>query len=70
MATRAAKAGRDAEIQKRLAAAIAELAAIFEVEPPPAFPFVRDPEFRAIDEREVMTITLERILTATQQEAA
>jgi hypothetical protein len=70
MATRAAKAGRDAEIQKRQMAVVAALAEAFGVEPAPAFPFVRDPEFRAIDEREVMTITLERILAAAQEEAA
>lgn len=69
MATRAAKAGRDAEIQQRIARAVETLSAVFEVEPAPAFPFVRDPEYRAIDEREQMAMTLERIVEATEKEA-
>lgn len=68
MATRAAKAGRDAAIQKRLDAAVFALSARFGTEPAPAFPPVRDPEYRAIDERERLAITLERVVAATEKE--
>lgn len=68
MATRAAKAGRDATIQKRLDTAVVALSARFGAEPAPAFPPVRDPEYRAIDERERLAITLERVVAATEKE--
>lgn len=68
MATRAANAGRAAEIQKRETAAVETLAAFFEVNVAPAFPFVRDREYRLNDERERLVITLERIVAATEKE--
>jgi hypothetical protein len=66
MATRAAKVGRQADIDKRTDAAISTLADRYGVEVAPAFPPVRDPEFRALDERERLLITLERIVEATE----
>jgi hypothetical protein len=68
MATRAAMAYRDAEIQKRLDAAVTTLADRFAVDLPPPFPPVRNAEFRALDERDWLTITLERLVDATQSE--
>lgn len=64
MATRAAKVFRDAEIQKRLDAATEALALRLGVALPPVSPYVRDPEFRAIDERERMAVILERVVAA------
>lgn len=64
MATRAAKVARDADIQKRLDAAITALSERIGIDIPPAFPYVRDPEFRAIDERDRMATILERVLEA------
>ena len=70
MATRAAMVSRDAEIQKRLEAAVHALAERFDVEPAPPFPPVRDQTYRAIDEREQLVMTLERIVAATEKETA
>ncbi len=68
MATRAAKAGRDADIQRRLDAAVTSLADRFRIDVPPPAPPVRDQEFRALDERERLTVMLERIAAATRKE--
>jgi hypothetical protein len=68
MATRAANAGRAAEIQKRETAAVESLAEVFGVEVAPAFPFVRDREYRLNDERERLVMTLERIVAKAQEE--
>lgn len=64
MATRAAMAARDSDVQKRLVRAVDTLAGAFGVEPAPPFPPVRDPAYRVIDEREQLTMTLERIVAA------
>lgn len=67
MATRAAKAARDAGVQRRLDSAVTTLAERFGVETPPPYPPVRDQEYRAIDEREWLAATLERIVAATKE---
>lgn len=67
MATRAAMAYRDAEVQKRLDQAVSALAERFQIEPPPPFPPVRDQQYRAIDERDWMATTLERVAAAAEE---
>lgn len=68
MATRAAKAARQAEIDKRTDAAVSALCERFGVEVAPAFTPVRDPEWRDIDERERLVITIERIVEAVEED--
>lgn len=68
MATRAAKAARQADIDTRADAAIGALSQRFGVTEAPAFAPVRDPEYRALDERERLVMTLERIVEATKEE--
>lgn len=68
MATRAAISHRDAEVQKRLEAAVASLADRAGVALPDHPPFVRDAAYRAVDGREWLTTTLERIVEASTPE--
>lgn len=68
MATRAAMVAREAEINRRQEAAVGTLVQRFAVELPPPFPPVRDPAYRALDEREWLAIALERIVEATAKE--
>jgi hypothetical protein len=67
VATRAAMAAREAEVQKRLEAAVTTLALRFNVEPAPPFAPVRDAQYRAIDEREQLVLTLEALVDASEQ---
>lgn len=66
MATRAAIAYRDAEVTKRLMAAVETLAERAKVALPERPPYVRDAAFRAVDERDWLATTLETIVASTQ----
>lgn len=65
MATRAAIAYRDAEVQKRLGSAVEALAANAGVPLPDRPAYVRDPAYRAVDERDWLATALERIVAAS-----
>lgn len=76
MATRAAKANRDADVRQRLDAAAKHLADVLGVEMPPPAELVRDPELARIVEAERMAGLLEAVvarggeLTAERDELA
>lgn len=64
MATRAAIAYRDAEVQKRLGSAVEALAANAGAPMPDRPAYVRDPAYRAVDERDWLATALERVVAA------
>lgn len=66
MATRAALAYRDAEVQKRLLAAVTALAERAKVALSEHPPHVRDAAFRAVDERDWLATALESIVASTK----
>jgi hypothetical protein len=70
MATRAAIAYRDAEVQKRLLAVIGVLAERAKVDLPPQPQPDRDPAFRAVDERDWLATALETVAAGTSAKQA
>lgn len=70
MATRAAKAEMQDNATRRIDAAVKTLQERFNLDPLPARPLVRDPEFIRIQQSEDFATVLEGVVAATAPKAA